>query len=245
MPTGLRRLQQLHSCILEHCHVAPCLHDEYWQGPPRCALYVRRELLQAEVNVADLVSGPFECCAIRVRLNGADATVACIYSRPETGKVVKTLQEILNKVESKPEEPVIACTKIDIGGGMLTDNSILDQLSPACDSGRGPGKFAKALLHQSLLTVSSAASHPLGGGKSCLRGETVQKESLDTVGVEDVRGTGKELWGHASVIGFVNVTADASSAPRQNQSSRKNQSDQILQVISAVISANLNATHEP
>ncbi|XP_070381331.1 uncharacterized protein [Dermacentor albipictus] len=163
MPTGLRRLQQPRSCILEHCHVAPRLHDDYWQGPPRCALYVRRELLQAEVNVADLVSGPFECCAIRVRLDGTDTTIACIYSRPEAGKVVKRLREILNKVDSKPEEPVIACTKVDIGGGMLTDNSILDQLSRAYDSGKGPGKFAKALLRQVFTDGELRSKSPFGG----------------------------------------------------------------------------------
>ncbi|KAL1442436.1 hypothetical protein MTO96_046419, partial [Rhipicephalus appendiculatus] len=40
------------------------------QGLARCAVYVKRELLQAEVPVADLVGGPFECCAVRIRLDG-------------------------------------------------------------------------------------------------------------------------------------------------------------------------------
>ncbi|KAL1443299.1 hypothetical protein MTO96_030343 [Rhipicephalus appendiculatus] len=52
---------------------SPDYHDQacHQQGPARCAVYVKRELLQAEVPVADLVSGPFECCAVRIRLEGA------------------------------------------------------------------------------------------------------------------------------------------------------------------------------
>ncbi|KAH7946786.1 hypothetical protein HPB52_004230 [Rhipicephalus sanguineus] len=41
-----------------------------------------RELLQAEVPVDDLVGGPFECCAVRIRLEGSDTTVASVYVRP-------------------------------------------------------------------------------------------------------------------------------------------------------------------
>ena len=70
------------SCTLTTCNAAPCLEDSHQQGRPRCAVYVRRELLQAEVPVADLVGGPFECCAVRVRLGGDDTTVASVYVRP-------------------------------------------------------------------------------------------------------------------------------------------------------------------
>ncbi|KAL1442874.1 hypothetical protein MTO96_030576 [Rhipicephalus appendiculatus] len=66
----------------ESCQSAPCLDEGYHQGAPQCAVYVRRELLQAEVHVADLLSGPVECCAVRVRLGGYDTTVASIYVRP-------------------------------------------------------------------------------------------------------------------------------------------------------------------
>lgn len=41
------------------------------QGLARCAVYMKRGLLQAEVSVADLVGGPFECCAVYVHLDGA------------------------------------------------------------------------------------------------------------------------------------------------------------------------------
>ncbi|XP_049267217.1 RNA-directed DNA polymerase from mobile element jockey [Rhipicephalus sanguineus] len=60
----------------------PPAWTSHQQGLPRCAVYVRRELLQAEVPVADLVGGPFECCAVRVRLGGDDTTVASVYVRP-------------------------------------------------------------------------------------------------------------------------------------------------------------------
>ncbi|KAL1486028.1 hypothetical protein MTO96_047132, partial [Rhipicephalus appendiculatus] len=43
------------SCTLTTCHAAPCLDDRQPQGLARCAVYVKRELLQAEVPVADLV----------------------------------------------------------------------------------------------------------------------------------------------------------------------------------------------
>ncbi|XP_049270066.1 uncharacterized protein LOC125757867 [Rhipicephalus sanguineus] len=69
-------------CTLDACHAAPCLDDCHPQGTARCAVYVKRELLQAEVPVADLVGGPFECCAVRVRLEGGDTTVASVYVRP-------------------------------------------------------------------------------------------------------------------------------------------------------------------
>ncbi|KAL1425429.1 hypothetical protein MTO96_003512 [Rhipicephalus appendiculatus] len=42
----------------------------------------KRELLQAEVPVADLVREPFECCAVRIRLDGGDNTVTSVYIRP-------------------------------------------------------------------------------------------------------------------------------------------------------------------
>ncbi|KAL1477993.1 hypothetical protein MTO96_002575 [Rhipicephalus appendiculatus] len=70
------------SCILTTCHDAPCLDDSHTQGLARCAVYVKRELLQAEVPVADLVGGPFECCAVRIRLDGEDTAVASVYIRP-------------------------------------------------------------------------------------------------------------------------------------------------------------------
>lgn len=70
------------SCARADCHAVPCLDDSHKQGAPRCAVYVKRELLQAEVSVADLVSGPLECCAVRVRLEGTDTTVASVYIRP-------------------------------------------------------------------------------------------------------------------------------------------------------------------
>lgn len=72
----------LTSCNRESCQSAPCLDEGHQQGSPRCAIYVRRELSQAEVHVADLLSGAIECCAVRVRLGDSDTTVASIYVRP-------------------------------------------------------------------------------------------------------------------------------------------------------------------
>ncbi|XP_037521857.1 uncharacterized protein LOC119399114 [Rhipicephalus sanguineus] len=69
-------------CTLGSCHAAPCLEENHPQGNARCAIYVRRELAQAEVTVADLAGGPFECCAVRVRVGGVDTTVASVYIRP-------------------------------------------------------------------------------------------------------------------------------------------------------------------
>ncbi|KAH7985857.1 hypothetical protein HPB52_024959 [Rhipicephalus sanguineus] len=52
------------------------------QGRPRCAVYVRRELPHANINVADVTGGALECCAVTVRLRGVDTTVASVYVRP-------------------------------------------------------------------------------------------------------------------------------------------------------------------
>nr|XP_050030522.1 uncharacterized protein LOC126526708 [Dermacentor andersoni] len=70
------------SCTLQPCVATPCLNKEHPQGLPRCAVYVRAGVLQAEVDVADLTGGPLECCVIRVRLGGVDTTVASVYIRP-------------------------------------------------------------------------------------------------------------------------------------------------------------------
>nr|XP_054919805.1 uncharacterized protein LOC129381181 [Dermacentor andersoni] len=105
----------------------------------------------------------------------------------EAGKMVKRLKKMLQTAESKPEEPVIACTKVDIGGGTLVDESIINQLCRACDSGSGPGKFARALLRH-VFPEEELRGKSLFGGKSCLRGETRQKEALDPTRVEAVIG---------------------------------------------------------
>ncbi|KAH7986850.1 hypothetical protein HPB49_026322 [Dermacentor silvarum] len=89
----------------------------------------------------------------------------------EAGKMVKRLKRILNNVEKKQDDPVIACTKVDIGGGTLIDKSVLEQLSRACGSGRG--KFARALLRHVFTDAELR-------GKSLFGGEAVQKEALDT-----------------------------------------------------------------
>ncbi|KAL1476084.1 hypothetical protein MTO96_036782 [Rhipicephalus appendiculatus] len=52
------------------------------QRRPRCAVYVRRELPHAHINVADVTGGALECCAVMVRLRGVDTTVASVYVRP-------------------------------------------------------------------------------------------------------------------------------------------------------------------
>ncbi|KAL1432204.1 hypothetical protein MTO96_013533 [Rhipicephalus appendiculatus] len=52
------------------------------EGRPRCAVYVRRELPHAHINVADVTGGALECCAVTVRLRGVDTTVASVYVRP-------------------------------------------------------------------------------------------------------------------------------------------------------------------
>ncbi|KAL1414255.1 hypothetical protein MTO96_007619 [Rhipicephalus appendiculatus] len=70
------------SLTLTACHATPCVDDSHPQGLARCIVYVKRELLQAEVPVADLVGGPFECCAVRMHLDGEDTAVASVYIRP-------------------------------------------------------------------------------------------------------------------------------------------------------------------
>ncbi|XP_070384601.1 uncharacterized protein [Dermacentor albipictus] len=99
--------------------------------------------------------------------------------------MVKRLKRMMQKAENKPEEPVIACTKVDIGSGTLVDESIINQLCRACDS--GPGKFARALLRH-VFSEEELRGKSLFGGKSCVRGETRQKEALDPVRVEAVIG---------------------------------------------------------
>lgn len=82
---------------------------------------------------------------------------------------------------------LIFFVQVDIGGGTLIDKSVLEQLSRACDSGSGPGKFARALLRH-VFTDAELRGKSLFGGKGCHRGEAVQKEALDTVRVEAVIG---------------------------------------------------------
>ncbi|XP_065289391.1 uncharacterized protein [Dermacentor albipictus] len=67
--------------------------------------------------------------------------------------------------ESKPEEPVIACTQVDIGGRTLIDKNILDRLSQASDCTSGRGKFVRALLHH-VFTDGGLHSKPLFGGRA-------------------------------------------------------------------------------
>ncbi|KAL1486752.1 hypothetical protein MTO96_031273 [Rhipicephalus appendiculatus] len=50
--------------------------------PPPDNQQLRSICLQAEAQVADLLSGPVECCAIRVRLGASDTTVGSIYVSP-------------------------------------------------------------------------------------------------------------------------------------------------------------------
>ncbi|KAH7956324.1 hypothetical protein HPB52_008145 [Rhipicephalus sanguineus] len=85
-------------CTLDTCHAAPCLDDCHPQGTARCAVYVKRELLQAEVPVADLVGGPFECCAVRVRLEGGDTTVTSVYIRPNQPWDPRCLRQLAHRL---------------------------------------------------------------------------------------------------------------------------------------------------
>ncbi|XP_075527122.1 uncharacterized protein LOC142559409 [Dermacentor variabilis] len=103
----------------------------------------------------------------------------------EAGKMVKRLKKMLQKAETKPEEPVIACTKVEISSGTLVDETIINQLCRACDS--GPRKFARALMRH-VFSEEELWGKSLFGGKSCVRGETRQKEALDPVRVEAVIG---------------------------------------------------------
>lgn len=86
------------ACTLPTCTAAPCLDGNHPQGPPRCAIYVRRELNHAEVNVADLTGGPMECCAVTVRLRGLDTTVASIYVRPCQRWDASTLRQLATRL---------------------------------------------------------------------------------------------------------------------------------------------------
>ncbi|KAH7942972.1 hypothetical protein HPB52_002917 [Rhipicephalus sanguineus] len=71
---------QLRSICLQAA--APCMVSAHPQGRPRCAVYVRRELPHANINVADVTEGDLECCAVTVRLRGVDTTVVSVYVRP-------------------------------------------------------------------------------------------------------------------------------------------------------------------
>ncbi|KAL1447722.1 hypothetical protein MTO96_028395 [Rhipicephalus appendiculatus] len=87
------------SCTLATCQAAPCLDDSHQQGPARCAIYVKRELLQAEVPAADLVGGPFECRAVRIRLEGGgDTTVASVYIQPQQPWDPKCLRQLAHRL---------------------------------------------------------------------------------------------------------------------------------------------------
>ncbi|KAL1467571.1 hypothetical protein MTO96_042075 [Rhipicephalus appendiculatus] len=78
----------------------PWLDESHQQGAQRCAFYVRRELLQAEVHMADLLSGAIKSCAFPVRVGGPDITVASIYVCPDRPASLMLLAQRLGKDSS-------------------------------------------------------------------------------------------------------------------------------------------------
>ncbi|KAH7936326.1 hypothetical protein HPB52_021425 [Rhipicephalus sanguineus] len=77
----------------------------------------------------------------------------------------------------------LAEVKVDIGYGVLVEQSILTQLSVTCHG--GPGKDARALLRH-LFDDIELEGRSLFGGKG--RGSSGQKEALDPVRVKAIIG---------------------------------------------------------
>ncbi|KAK8786024.1 hypothetical protein V5799_007610 [Amblyomma americanum] len=61
---------------------SPCLDPGHQQQGPRSAVYVRAGLPHVVVDLADVVSGPLEACAVTVRMGATDTTAASIYILP-------------------------------------------------------------------------------------------------------------------------------------------------------------------
>ncbi|XP_049522568.1 uncharacterized protein LOC125945054 [Dermacentor silvarum] len=79
------------------------------------------------------------------------------------------------------EQAVVPSVKIDIGGGVLVEETVLAQLTTACHG--GPGKFARALLRH-VFTEEELVGRSLFGTKNT-KG---QKEALDPTRVNAVIG---------------------------------------------------------
>ncbi|XP_077561141.1 uncharacterized protein LOC144175944 [Haemaphysalis longicornis] len=112
----------------------------------------------------------------------------------ETSKVLKRAHKVLGRIEGKkPEDVVIPCPKVDIGGGVIIEQAYLDQLLHACAS--GPGKFARALLRH-VFSPEELRGKTLFGGKGKAQGDTTTKPGLDPVRVKAVVGyTGQKFPG--------------------------------------------------
>lgn len=70
------------TCSTQSCTDAPCLQGAHKKGKPRTAIYVRSSLAHSVTPVSDVVGGAMECCAVTVRLDRQDTTVASVYVRP-------------------------------------------------------------------------------------------------------------------------------------------------------------------
>ncbi|XP_077483390.1 uncharacterized protein LOC144093677 isoform X1 [Amblyomma americanum] len=85
--------------------------------------------------------------------------------KADAARMVKRLQRMLDK-EDKQEPvqaaPVVPCTKVDIGGGVLVKESVLQQLN-MCQG--VPGKLARALLRH-VFPPEELQGRSLFGGKT-------------------------------------------------------------------------------
>ncbi|XP_049516669.1 uncharacterized protein LOC125942519 [Dermacentor silvarum] len=93
--------------------------------------------------------------------------------------MVKRLK-LMTEVKER-EQAVVPSVKIDIGGGVLVEETVLAQLTTACHG--GPGKFARALLRH-VLTEEELV------GRSLFWYQKYQgaKEALDPTSVKAVIG---------------------------------------------------------
>ncbi|XP_049516989.1 uncharacterized protein LOC119454001 [Dermacentor silvarum] len=106
--------------------------------------------------------------------------------------MVKRLKQL---TKQKENDEIVPCKKVDIGGGVLVEEGIINQLTTSCHG--GPGKFARTLLRH-VFEESEMKGRSLFGAK----GSHGQKEGLDPViHAANIRGSTypmlKTAWHHS------------------------------------------------
>lgn len=92
-------------------------------------------------------------------------------------KMVKRLEKILDG-QKDAEQAVVPCAKVDIGGGVLVEKSILNMLDRSCQT--GPGKYARALLRH-IFSQEDLKGKFLFGMRNNVQKDRPVKEALDSL----------------------------------------------------------------
>ncbi|XP_077495504.1 uncharacterized protein LOC144106531 [Amblyomma americanum] len=104
----------------------------------------------------------------------------------ESQKVLKKLKKMLDDMKSIDAiSAVRPCPQIDIGGGVLIEETALEKLRSSCPG--APAKFARGLMRQ-LFTADELRGKSLFGRKSNSHPDASLREALDPVRVNAIIG---------------------------------------------------------